>query len=419
MIRSLFVLALGALLAAACGGASPPPGKRDHGGPCVNVGDICHWAGSGTAGWSGDGGPADEADFYLPMDVTFGPDGAAYVVDWNNHRIRRISADGSRVETVAGSGEFGDQVGDALLLETSFNHPTHAQFDAQGRLVIAAWHNSRIKRLDLATGVVENIAGVGKRDYFGDGGPANAAALDLPTAVAFGPDGALYVMDQANQLIRRIGSDGIISTYAGVCTVEDCAVDATLEACPGSNKRHCGGVAEAPTLCAAKCIAGSVESPATRETMRMFQGAGQATEPGGRMVFDAAGNLFFADRGNNVVRRIAPDGTVTTVAGNGLYGGEGDGLPATEAPLMGPADVEIGPDGDLYFTVFGAVRAVDANGIIRTVAGQGGVYGSAGDGGPATSAALSDTFGIAFDARGDLYVVDTGNSRIRRVKRVP
>src|SRR5262249_33212802 len=128
--------------------------------------------GSGLAGFNGDGQELIDTALYLPQDMTVGPDGLLYVVDWNNHRIRKLA--NNTLQTIAGSGEIGEaKDGDALYAQ--FNHPTNVCFDAQKNMLIAAWHNSSVKKLDLTTGQLSNVAGTGARAFGGDGGPATDA----------------------------------------------------------------------------------------------------------------------------------------------------------------------------------------------------------------------------------------------------
>jgi DNA-binding beta-propeller fold protein YncE len=380
------------------------------GGDDCGAGKICTIAGTGIAGLTEDGMQATDTDLYSPMDMAVGPDGLLYLLDWNNHRVRVIDEEG-RVRTVAGTGLIGDgPPGDAL--QTAFNHPTALAFDAQGRMFVAAWHNSRIKIVDLQAGTLTDYAGTGARAYAGDGGPAGKAILDLPASVAFDAEQNLYVMDQANQVIRKITPDGTISRFAGLCIVGDAVAGQEPEQL-GEADKWGWRLEDATTAC--KADFGGDGGPALEA--RISQPVGQAAEPAGRLTVDPAGNVYFADSGNNRVRKIDTAGIITTVAGNGTPGFAGDGGPATEAQLNNPVDVEIGPDGSLYIadTYNSCVRAVDPAGTIRTVAGVCGSSGFNGDGGEATAALMDRPFGIELDDEGNLYIADTYNQCIRKV----
>lgn len=378
-------------------------------------GNICTIAGTGAAGYLGDETPAVRADLYLPMDAAYGPDGLLYIVDWNNHRLRNVDAQGV-IHTVAGTGRLGDGP-DGAALEHDFNHPTDIVFDAQGRLIIAAWHNSKLKRFDPSAGTVQDICGTGRRTYTGDEGPARMADLDLPASIAFHPDGRLFVMDQANQVIRYIDGDDTIHRFAGQCIIGERQMDEELVRCEGTDK-YTTQLDEDPMACSKACSPafGGDDGPALE--MRMSQPFGQQADPAGHIVFDARGNLFFADTKNNRIRRIdAETGEVTTYAGNGEAGFAGDGGPATEAQLDNPVDILFDAAGTLYIAevMSSCVRAVDPDGTIRTAVGVCGQRGFSGDGGPATEARLDRPYGLAMDRDGNLLVADTHNHRLRLV----
>ncbi len=334
-------------------------------------------AGNGLAGYDGDGKDPLATAFYLPQDLTVGPDRLLYLVDWNNHRLRRIR-DGI-VETIAGTGELGDaQDGDALYIQ--FNHPTNVAFDRQGRLLIAAWHNSLVKRLDFTTNRVENVAGTGDRAFGGDGGPANEAKLDLPSSVACDSKGNILVSDQANYRIRLIDPNGIIRTICGTSV-------------PGYSGD--GG-------------------PAVLAQLRAPRG--QAAPPAGRIAVDLLDQVYIADSGNHAVRLIDAQGIIHTIAGTGVPGYSGDGGPATQAQLNTPSDVAIGRDGSVYVadTMNHVVRKIRPDGVIETVAGTG-EQGFEGDGGPATRARLDRPYGLEVAPNGKIFIADTHNHRFRVV----
>ncbi len=421
------LLAALALSLAACGGGDddgPTDEPTDGVAECdlAETGTICTIAGSGKNGYAGDDGPALDAELSLPQDTLLTTDGTLFILDWNNHRIREVTTDGV-MRHVAGSGELGGSLDDPA--NSDFNHPTGLTLDPTGRfLVVAAWHNSQVTTVGLDGTDIIDICGDGRRAYFGDGGPAATASLDLPASVVFNADGEMIIMDQANQVIRKVDADGIIQRVAGQCLIDQPSpngpgpCDAPV-ACPGgSGKLTCGDPA---TTCGTACAQGYAEGDAL--TMRMAQPFGQSADPAGRMVIDAEGGIVFADSSNALIRRIDPDGTVSRIAGlppvDGVAqtGYAGDGGPATDAKLNQPVDLALGDDGTLYFTDVSnnCVRAVDPDGTIRTAVGVCGERGYEGDGGPATEALLKLPYGVNY-ARGTLYIADTGNSVIRAVE---
>jgi sugar lactone lactonase YvrE len=344
------------------------------------------------------------------------------VLDWNNHRIRRITTDG-QIEHVAGRGELGGTLDDPA--NGDFNHPTGMLFEnGEQYIVIAAWHNSKIRRLDLVTGEIVDTCGDGRRAYFGDDGPALTSTLDLPASIAWDPTGNLVVMDQANQVLRYIDPEGAIHHLYGRCVIEPPGVGGCDEPTPcaaPSGKSTCG---DPMTTCGNACTPGFNGDDVPAADMRIAQPFGQSAYPAGRIVYDPEGNLYFADTGNAIIRRIDGDGIAHRIAGRAPEGGRaqegysGDGGPATEAELNAPVDLALDSDGTLYFSdVYNnCVRKIDPDGIIDTVAGNcSSRAGSEEDGVPAREAALRLPYGIEL-VGDELLISDSGNNKIRSVR---
>lgn len=401
-------------------------------------GTICTIAGTGTAGLGHDGVSPTEVLLYLPQDITPSEDGKQlYIADWNNHRIRRIQ-DG-KVETLIGTGYLGDAP-DGPALGTSLNHPTHVAFSPSGKLILSAWHNSKVLELDLATNTVKTICGSGARGFAGDGGVASGAVLDLPVAVDFDSKGRMVISDQANQRIRRVESDGTINTIAGpdkdfvpagfekVTTdtgSKFCKVPADPAAPADTESRLADGSVNTACLAQSVFPQGFSGDGGPAKGALMSQSFGQQAPPSGRLEIGPDDTIYFADTFNHRIRAVAPDGMIRTVAGTGpetydpTYAGgySGDGGPATAAKLKGPVDVAVADNGKLFIadTQNSCVRVVGTDGVINTFAGVCGKRKFSGDGGPANQAELNRPYGIALDGLGNLYIADTHNHRIRVV----
>ena len=374
-------------------------------GPSGPYGRIETFAGTGDAGKGPEETTLSQALFYLPQDLTYGPDGRLYILDWNNHRVRVATKASVRTQTrqqhpryrggvkdsvftLIGTGELGDApAGQAR--EIGLNHPTHISFDPLGRLILSAWHNSMILRYDFASDYIEPICGTGERTYSGDGGPAARATVNLPSATAFDPLGRMYISDQENQRIRMVDLDGTIRTVVG-----------TGE--PGFS---------------------GDEGPA--DQAQIYAPIGQAAPPTSRIATDEFGNLYLADTYNNRIRKVeAATGIITTIAGSGTFppmpGGERDeGAAASAVSLYWPCDVAIDSAGRVFLadTFNHCVRRIDLDGTIGTVAGQCGKSGHSGDGGPPQAALLNRPYGIELDPDDNLYIADTRNHRIRIVRK--
>lgn len=177
------------------------------------AGRISTVAGTGTSGSAGDGGPAIQAQLNGPRDVAVGPDGALYVADGENHRVRRVDTAG-RISTVAGAGTAGSAGDGGPATQAQLNTPHGVDIDADGIVYIADLHNNRVRRVD-PSGVITTVAGTGAHGYSGDGGPAIEAQLAFPRAVAVHVDGTIYIADINNNRIRKVDSGGTITTAAG------------------------------------------------------------------------------------------------------------------------------------------------------------------------------------------------------------
>lgn len=339
--------------------------------------------GVGEAGDNGDGLAGTATALYLVQDVTVGPDGNLYFPDWNNHKIKKYDVTADTVTTIAGTGELGAGL-DGYGPDVQFNHPTNVEFDGDGNLIIAAWHNSLVKRMDLTTLQAVTIAGTGARSFNGDDIQGTTAALDLPSSVAWDPaTGNIYISDQANFRIRLLEPNGMIHTICG---------DGT----PG--------------------YSGDGERS---ETAQINSPKGQSAPPAGRLTLNAAGEIIFADTGNHVIRKIDGAGVITLVAGTpGEAGFEGDEGPATAAKFDTPSDVAVGPDGSIVIadTMNHVVREITPDGVIHTIAGTH-ERGFDGDGGPAVDAKLDRPYGVDVGPDGTVYVADTHNHRIRQITR--
>lgn len=373
---ALVCLMLGLALTSTTGCVVMPPDNDPDDTPTEKP-VITTIVGNGLAGDNGDGLPGTETALYLVQDVTIGPDGNLYFPDWNNHKIRRL-VDGV-VETIAGTGELG-AAEDGYGPDIQFNHPTNLDFDNNGDLIIAAWHNSLIKRMDLETGNAVTIAGTGARSYNGDEIQGVEAFLDLPSSVAYDPGtGNILISDQANFRIRLLQPDGLIFTICG-----DGTPDYVGEGIRAENAR--------------------LNSP-----------KGQAAPPAGRITLNDQGEIIIADTGNHVIRKIDGAGIISLIAGVPGQSGYADG-PADEALFNTPSDVAVSPDGSIIVadTMNHTVRRIDVDGNVTTVAGTG-ERGFSGDGEAADEAMLDRPYGVTVGPDGTVYVADTHNHRIRRV----
>ena len=334
------------------------------------AGVITTIAGTGETGFSGDGGPATEARLDRPYGVAVDGAGNLFIADWYNDRIRKVDSVGV-ITTVAGTDNRGFSGDGGPATEARLDRPSGVAVDGAGNLFIADWYNRRIRKVDSA-GVITTVAGTGTHRFSGDGGPATAARLSSPSGVAVDGAGNLFIADLGDRRIRKVDTAGVITTIAGT----------------GETGFSGDG------------------GPATEARLDRPYG----------VAVDGAGNLFIADRDNRRIRKVDSAGVITTVAGTGETGFSGDGGPATEARLFSPWGVAVDGTGNLFIAdeANDRIRKVDSAGVITTVAGTGN-RGFSGDGGPATEARLSSSWGVAVDGAGNLFIADRRSYRIRKV----
>jgi len=344
----------------------------------ISKGVISTVAGGGLD--IGDNGPATNAQLNGPGGVAVDTAGNVYVADWQNYRVRMIS--GGIIKTVAGNGTAGSGGDGGPATAAQLYHPKAIAVDQTGGLYIADTYISTIRK--VSNGVISTIAGNGTSGYGGDGGPATSAELNVPYGVAVDSAGAVYIADTWNNRIRKV-SNGIITTVAGNGTA----------GYSGDN--------------------GSAT-------------AAQLDQPIGVAV-DAAGDFYIAEYASNGVPgriRKVSDGVITTVAGNGntFFCSGGDNVRATSAYLDRPIALAVDSSGTLYVSDPGTARIRKiSNGVITTIAGNGayeyeecmgnGVQGFSGDNGPAISAQLNTPWGVAVDTAGNVYFADSANNRVR------
>jgi sugar lactone lactonase YvrE len=346
---------------------------------------ITTTAGNGEANFSGDGGLGIRAGLNLPQSVSLNNSNNIIISDTNNNRVRRIDADTGIINTVAGNGLILLN-GDGGQATSAGLSPRAVAIDALGNLFIADSFNNRIRRVDGSTGIITTVAGSGPSGFGaggfeGDGGPAVNAKLDSPFGVTVDGAGNLYIADTGNNRIRRVDAKtGVIMTTAG-------------------NGRSGIGNGD---------FAGDGGPAANAKLNSPFS-----------VAVDGGGNLFIVDTLNGRIRRAdARTGTIATVAGNGSAGPAPDGVPAVSSGMR-PSAIAIDPGGNIFIADGNQlIRRVDAaTKIITTIAGNG-IAGFNGDGGSAVNASLNLFIagGISFDRDGNLYIADTLNGAIRVVK---
>jgi sugar lactone lactonase YvrE len=326
-------------------------------------------AGTGVEGFSGDGAEASAAQLKLPFGVAVDSLGNVFIADSGNHRVRKVTP-GGVITTVAGTGTAGFSGDNGPAVAAQLNSPIFLALDGAGNLYIADQGNNRVRKVGT-DGTITTVAGRSGAALPppppGAAVPATSVSLNLPTGIAVDGTGNLYIADQANRVVRKV-SGGMITTVAGL------------------GPEGSGG-----------------------------EGRKYAFTPCGLAV-DGAGNLYIGEVSDHRVSKLT-NGVLTTIAGTGAEGFSGDGGPATAAQLNDPCGVAVDQAGNLYIADVDnsrVRRVAAAGGVITTVAGTG-TRGAGGDNGPAANADLHLPRGVAVDAAGNLYIADTVSSKVRKV----
>ncbi len=393
-------------------------------------GIISTFAGTGTAGFNGDGIAASTAMLYSPSDIAVDTSGNIFIADRFNYLVRKVNIAGI-ITTVGGNGTAVAPVFDGPATASSLGIPFRIAVDKAGNIFVAsyaAWHISKID----ATGTLSNIAGNGSYGFSGDGGPATAATFSAPCGLALDTFGNIYFSDIDNNSIRLVtAATGIITTAISSGVAGYSGDGGPASAAQISNPEGLSFDAN-NNLYIADLANNRVRMVNTAGTISTYAGQNSLfgeDYPGVNAEFgmpqniaaDAAGNIYVADIDNHRIRMLnATTGKVSTVAGAGIAGYEdgfsGDGGPATAAHLYYPSAMTFDAAGNLYICDQDnqRIRKVNTSGIISTIAGNG-TAGYAGNGTSALAAEFQYPTGIAVDATGNIYICDNNNHRIRKI----
>ncbi|MBI4471634.1 MAG: hypothetical protein HY646_03135, partial [Acidobacteria bacterium] len=392
------------------------------------TGIITTVAGTGEPRFLGDDGPSTAAALSAPSGVAVDIAGNLYIADTGNSRIRKVNANGI-ITTIAGNGDPGFSGEDVAATSAALNFPWGVAVDPAGNVFVADSENDRIRKIAAGTGIITTVAGSGVRGFGGDNGPATAATLNFPEALAIDAAGRLLIVDTGNHRIRKV-TGATITTIAGTSTAGasgdgGAATAALLNEPGGIALDQSGNIYIADTsnhrirqIAAATGIITPVAGSGQFDSFAGDNGSATAAKlyfPQ-NVAVDGSGNVVVVDTGNLRIRLVsAQTGIIKTKAGSGQRAFPGNNNAATAAALGFPEGMTIDGGGNIYIADGNQVRKVSAaTGTITVVAGTGDP-GFSIIAGAATAAMLSSPTGLAIDGNGNLYISDSGNHIIRKV----
>jgi sugar lactone lactonase YvrE len=385
-----------------------------------SAGIISTYAGTGIAGFSGDGGLASKARINAPISITLDPAGDLVFADAGNERVRKITPTGI-ISTIAGNGNIGYTGDGGPAINATFNIPWGVAYDSAGNLYISDRDNNVIRKVDTS-GIITTYAGNGTAAYCGDNGPATSACLDFPRGITVDSHGNLFIADGVNRRIREVNISGTITTVAGDGQGGFTGDGGQATSAAIGNPRGVAvknGVLYISNAGQARIRSVTLSTGIINSFIGSFAGydgdnhapLSSELDVPSAMIAVSSSAMIFMDSYNARLRTLN-SGIVTTTAGGFI----GDGKAATAAAMVLPQGIAFDTSGNLYVAEFSAnrIRKINTSGVISTVAGNG-TSGYSGDGGPATSAQLYFPQAVIVDSSGNLFIADQGNNVIREV----